>query len=273
MKQEITLVPSQFDLHGFDQHCTYSGTDFFLTSWLDDTERLCREIMDDGIQYDHVFKHSRRRNVFSIRNFLVKKYVFNHLSDILHSNRYAQREFSCYLHYRKAFGEVAGMRLPELYGFFIRKTLFFFSSINGIITEYIPDTRFLSGDELPLAAPLFVNHYRKGIYHPDIQYLNLLIQDGSRTLFPIDYIGCNFFEQPNVDSLFLQLARFCQTAETSAENQRRLLEATLAGLPELNLKMDASWEVLSSLTARHLTTHQEGHVLQLPAELKRTLQN
>ena len=218
-----------------------------------------------------VIKSSRRRNVFILDATVIKKYVFRNLSDILHSHRYGNYEFECSRRYIATFGQCTGVRIPRLYGYFYAPAWIFFSSANGIITEYIANTRYLQTDELPLAATLFGNMFRKGIYHPDMQIKNILYDEKNGILYPIDFIGCNFLTEPNPETLIIMLARFAYTAHASNEQAKNLLRATLNLLPQFNHSIEQSCKCLEKLLQMGvpITTHQRKKIIFLPKQIRK----
>ena len=220
-----------------------------------------------------IIKSSRRRNVFILQNTVIKKYVFRNLSDKLHSQRYGKYEFACCRRYIATFDQCPGVRIPRLYGYFNAPIWRFFSSANGIVTEYIANARYLLADELSLAAPLFANLFRKGIYHPDMQIKNILYGENNGTLYPIDLIGCNFLPKSNSESLIIMLARFAFTARASKEQAMNLLRATLNLLPEFEHPIDRAGRCLDLLLQMKvpITTHQRKKIVFLPKKVRKVL--
>lgn len=165
-----------------------------------------------------------------------------------------------------------GVRLPKLYGYFEKPFLGFLYRANGIIEEYIPDTRILGMEELSLVPPLFAHLYRKGIYHPDMQFQNVLWQPKTRTLVPIDYMGCNILSEPSWEALLMQLSWFLHAADVDDAHARPFMEEVLSLLPELRLDHEKAWSCIKALYEIPVETHQYHHPIFLPPELRRRTQ-
>jgi hypothetical protein len=218
------------------------------------------------------FKQGRRRNVMADNGLLIKLCVFRGFSDVLHSRRYAPREVECYHDYLKAFGVMEGVRLPKLFGYFEKPFLKFLFRANGIIEEFIPETRRMEMGELSLVAPLFAHLYRKCIYHSDMQFQNILWQPDTQTLIPIDYMGCNILSSPSWEALLMQLAYFLKIAEIDDKQARPFMDLVLENLPELHLDHEKAWRCIKALYAMPSKTHQYHHPIFLPSELRRQTQ-
>ncbi|MBR6058717.1 MAG: hypothetical protein IKP58_11165 [Victivallales bacterium] len=224
------------------------------------------------LQPEQWFKDTRRRRIMSYDGLLIKLYTFHGFSDVRHSRRYASREVECYHDYLEAFGTMEGIRLPRLYGYFEKPFLKILFRANGIIEEYIPGTRIMGMEELDLAAPLFAHLYRKGIYHPDMQFQNVLWQEDTHTLVPIDYMNCNILAKANWEALLKQLAWFLQAANIDDTRARLFMESVLELLPELRLDKEKAWRCIQALYKIPVETHQYRHPIFLPEELRKQTQ-
>ena len=170
-----------------------------------DLERLC-DLVRLRARPALWLKETRRRKIMADGGCLVKLYTCNGLRDLTHSRRYASREVECYHDFLKAFGELPGVRLPQLYGYFARPFLGVLFRANGLVEEFVEGTRQTTVAELPLLPPLFAHLYRRAIYHPDMQFQNILWEEAEQRLVPIDYMGCNILEKPSWEALLMQLA-------------------------------------------------------------------
>ena len=236
------------------------------------SDGVIADLVAGRMQPEIWFKQTRRRHIMSHDGLLIKLYQFHGFSDVRHSRRYASREVECYHDYLKAFGSMPGVRLPKLYGYFEKPFLGFLYRANGIIEEYIPDTRILGMEELSLVPPLFAHLYRKGIYHPDMQFQNVLWQSKTRTLVPIDYMGCNILSEPNWEALLMQLSWFLHAADVDDAHARSFMEEVLSLLPELRLDHEKAWTCIKALYEIPVETHQYHHPIFLPPELRRRTQ-
>lgn len=259
------------DDHSFVLYVT-ERYQFFISKDCPDSEAIVDAVNTASIP-GTIIKSSRRRNVFVFNNTVIKKYVFRTISDILHSQRYGKYEFACYRQFIRTFGDCPGVRIPRLYAYFNFPFLRFFSSASGIVTEYIANTRYLVADDLALAAPLFANLFRKGIYHPDMQIKNILFDEKTGIFYPIDLIGCNFLTEPNSESLLIMLSRFAYTAHASNEQAMTLIRATLNHLPEFEHSFDQSCRCVDELLRRRvpITTHQRKKMVFLPQDIREVL--
>lgn len=218
---------------------------------------------------ERYFRQGRRRNVMLLAGMVVKWYEFRTLADLLHSHRYAPREVECYHDYVKAFGTLEGFQLPRLWGYFERPLLGRFHRANGIVNEFVADTREMTLQELMMTPPLFAHLYRKGIYHPDMHFRNVLYHPASHRLIPIDYMGCNFLKEPSWEALLIELARFLHTGHADESAGRAFTQAVLNALPELRLDSERAWKCIVRLWELRITTHQYHHPIFLPEELRR----
>ena len=246
----------------------HQGFQFSLAPECPQQEKLLAVVTGQAAP-ERYFRQGRRRNVMLLEGMVVKLYEFHKLIDLFHSYRYAPREVECYHDYVKAFGSLEGIRLPRLLGYFERPLLGHFHRANGVVTEFIPDARSLKQEELMETAPLFAQLYRKGIYHPDMHYGNVLRHATSGALIPIDYMGCNILEEPNWEALLIELARFLHTSRVDETKARAFSDAVLQRLPELHLDPERAWRCIVQLKAIRITTHQYRHPIFLPKELRR----
>ncbi|MBQ6471451.1 MAG: hypothetical protein IJJ33_05670, partial [Victivallales bacterium] len=221
---------------------------------------------------ERYFKKTRRRIVMQAGRLIVKLYEFHGLSDLLHSKRYGSREVECYHDYLQAFGSHPGFRLPSLFGYFEKTLPFGFFRANGIVDEFIPGARLLTIEELPLTPPMFAHLYRKGIYHPDMQFQNTLWHEESQTIVPIDYMGCNFLPAPNHEALLIMMARFLKTGAVEESPGRQFVESVLTLLPEVALDHQKAWHCVQALCQTALETHQYHHPIFLTPKMRRMLE-
>ena len=178
----------------------------------------------------------------------------------------------CYQDYLLAFDSLPGVRLPHLFGYFEKKLPFGFFRANGIVDEFIPNTRRLTIKELMLTPPLFAHLFRKGIYHPDMQFQNTLWHEETRYLIPIDYMGCNFLAAPNHEALLIMMARFLQTGSVEEKAGRLFVHAVLDLLPEVTLDNEKAWRCVQELCHSKLETHQYHHPIFLTPKMRQILE-
>ena len=254
-------------LEGLTAHYQRAGYRFALHPDFSDAEKLMGLVLGE-LEPERYFRKGRRRNVMLFDGMVVKLYAFRKLSDLLHSGRYASREVECYHDYVKAFGSLAGFRLPKLMGYFEKPWLVRLYKVNGIVSEYIPDTHELTLQELMLTVPLFAHLYRRGIYHPDMQLKNILYQPGTRTVIPIDYMGTNILPAPSWEALLIELAHIQKMCKIPDEAGKPLVEAVLQALPELHLAPQKAWRCITEIWRLTITTHQYHHPIFLPDSLR-----
>ncbi len=255
-------------LENLTVHLERDGFRLALSPDYPDVENLLA-LITGRAQPERYFRQGRRRNVMLSGQAVIKFYDFHKLSDLLHSGRYAPREVECYHDYVKAFGQLEGARLPRLLGYFEKRLFGPFYRSNGLISEYMPDTHELTLAELTRTVPLFAHLYRQGIYHPDMQFKNVLFHPATNTLVPIDYMGCNILPQPSWEALLIILARFLRTGKVPEAPARTFLNDVLAALPELHISPDRAWNCIQKLHHITITTHQYRHPIFLPDDLRR----
>ena len=257
-------LTARFESHGFR---------FFLSQELSQTEReTLPPLVSRQTEPERYFKNVRRRIVMQTGRLIVKLYEFHCLSDLLHSKRYGSREVECHHDYLQAFGSLPGFRLPRLLGYFEKTLPFGFFRANGIVNEFIPGTRLLTIEELLLTPPLFTHLFRKGIYHPDMQFQNTLWHEETQTLIPIDYMGCNFLPAPNHEALLIMMARFLQTGRVEEPLGHQFVKAVLNLLPEVTLDHEKAWRCVQALCQTELETHQYHHPIFLTPKMRKMLE-
>lgn len=255
-------------LENLTVHLERDGFRLALASDFTEVENLLA-LLTGRAKPERYFRQGRRRNVMLSRQAVIKFYDFHKFTDLLRSGRYAPREVECYHDYVKAFGQLEGIRLPRLLGYFEKRFFGPFYRSNGLISEYMPDTHELTLDELMRTVPLFAHLYRRGIYHPDMQFKNVLFHTASSTVIPIDYMGCNILSQPNWEALLIMLARFLRTGKVLEEPARAFLNNVLAALPDIHITPDRAWDCICKLHQVTITTHQYHHPIFLPDDLRR----
>lgn len=248
----------------------HSGFDFAFSPICQNQDKIV-ELVTGRIEPDKYFRKGQRRNVILFGDVVVKFYSFHTLADLFHSRRYGYCEVECHHDFIKAFGEVEGFRLPRLLGYFEKKLFGPIQSANGIICEFIPNTRQLEISELLRAVPLFVQLYRSCIYHPDVNYGNVLYQPETDLIIPIDFMGCNFLSSPNWEALIMEASRFLCTGRIDQSNSVKFMEALLDKLPEVPINRKKIWQGIKCINRLHLTTHQYHNPVFLPEKLRNEL--
>lgn len=248
----------------------YEGFEFFFSPQCPEQDKIMA-LASGKLEPEAYLRQGRRRNVLRMGGIIMKLYFFHSLSDIIHSRRYGHREVECHHDYLKAFGNEKGFRLPQLLGYFEKPLLGPFQAANGIICDYIPNARMLEQSEITRAVPLFAHLYRKGIYHPDMNYGNILYQAQDDLIVPLDYMGCNFLSAPNWEVLLIEASRFLSTGKIDEKNCMAFLAKLLELLPDVPLTPEKAWEGIKLIKELHPTTHQYRHPVFLPKSIRDSL--
>ena len=207
------------------------GITFLISSDCSKSNEIIRSVLMPIEESGYVYASTKRKDIYLgyQKSCFVKKYKLPGLYRKLHADQYAPREFSEISEVRRR-----GIDTPRIWAYFEVRVLKYLNIMNGICIEYIDNARPVKLEELDKIVSCAVDLYRKGIFHPDFNPMNLLTSDLTDSCIPIDFIGSRFCEKSSIMIPILNIARFIQyTKLVNSKIQDQLLQKIITYIPEL----------------------------------------
>ena len=247
----------------------YAGVDFYFSDTVDNAmrEAIIAEVLTMHPCEQRIFKQNNRRIIYrdAADRFVVKKYLMPSLKKQLKRRIFGWSE--CVVH-NKIAG--LGVDLPEIFCFF-EKRCWGLTRMNGIVLDYIPQSKCLDSTEADLSLPILRDLYHKGIYHTDFMQRNILVdKEGSLQL--IDVEGALIVAPYHLPSLIFSLTRYIEETDfkTDPAAVREFSKKAYDIIAPSGIQLEQWLSAVEILCARHYSRAERKSCI-LPAEVLKIL--